>query len=276
MPIGMGGAYIGAAADKAKLKQFQLSLENAYENGIRYYDTSPLYGGSEFRYGTFLKNVLRETIFIATKVVLHPSHTPEETAIWVRQSLHNSLERLGVERIDLFQIHDVPNLDQVLVEGGAIETLIKAREEGLISYFGLATRYHDLLEMAVSNGNFDTILTYADYTPSCQTALPTIKYAESKDVGVINASPLGYGLYTGADPRTNPNIHGEFRYQVRDAARIYDLAQEYNTSSLAIAMHFPMRNPAINITLTGAASPEELRATLNACLTPLPEGIGCM
>ena len=273
LPLGMGCATIGQGGDAETLRRFHRTLEFAYENGLRYYDTSVLYGGSEFRVGRFLRGVARETVFVATKSLLPSALSPEEAAVHIRQSLHNSLERLGLTQIDLFQIHDVDRLDAVLAPGGPLETLIEAKQSGLIRCIGLATRYHHLLRTAVGHGAFDTILTYLDYTLLDQSAAPLIAYAASREVGVINGSPLSFGLLIGEDPRTNPRLSGEFRPRIGQAAALYDFAQARNLPLLALAIQYPMRNPLINMTLTGPASPDELLSTLNAATLAIPEPI---
>ena len=273
LPLGQGCAWLGGGTDEAGLKRYQATLDLAYQSGIRYYDTSAQYGGSEFRVGDFVRRIDRKTIFLATKSPIPAVYTPKEAALHMKQALRSSLERLGVAQLDLFQVHDVENLDQVFAPGGAIETLLEAREQGLTRYIGLGVRYHDLLETAVRNG-FDTILTYSDYTPLRQTAAGLIRFAAQSGAGVINGSPLMFGLLTGDDPRQKlAGLNGEWRGLVRPAARLYDFAQSQNLPVLALALQFPMRNPDISLTLTGAASPDELRATLDACTTKLPETV---
>ena len=271
--LGMGTAYIGQGADAAKLKQFQQTLDNAYESGLRYVDTSAQYGGSEYRVGEFLGRIDRASVFVATKSPIPPPLTGREAALHLRQSLRSSLERLGVEQIDLFQIHDVETLDQVLEAGYVLDALNEAREQGLIRYFGLATRFHHLLETAVRHGEFDTILTYTDFTPVQQSARELIAFAAQQGLGVINGSPLGFGLLTGPDPRANPHLGIEQKRGANVAGRLYDFCQKHNLPLLALAMQYPLQNPAINITLTGAALPEELRATLDAIQYELPSEI---
>ena len=273
LPLGLGTAYIGQGADAATLARFQRTLDDAYAAGIRYYDTSAQYGGSEFRIGEFIRRIDRGTVFVATKSPVPPPLTAREAALHVRQALHNSLERLGVTRIDLFQIHDVETLDQVLAPGGALETLLEARDQGLIRYIGLGTRFHHLLETAALHGAFDTILTYTDFTPVQQSARDLIALAAHRQVGVINGSPLAFGLLTGHDPRQNPHLGAEQKRGVAMAARLYDFCRSNHLPVLALAMQYPLCNPNIHMTLTGAALPEELRATLGAVNTPLPADI---
>lgn len=270
LPLGMGGAAIGSAADLDTYRRFQATLEAAYAGGIRYFDTSRQYGGSEFRLGRFLRTIDRSTVFVATKAPIPTPLTPEEAALHVRQCLYNSLERLGLETIDLFQVHDVTTLDQVLAPGGALETLIEAREAGRIRYIGLGTRWHDLLETAAAHGAFDTILTFVDYTLINQSAARLIEFAAGRGVGVLHGSPLAFGVLTGEDPRTNPHLAGEYRRYVALAAKIYDFCQERGLPLLALAQQYPLRNPHISLSLTGPGSPEELRATLEACRREIP------
>ncbi len=265
LPLGFGCATIGRQADEAIQREIQATLEQAYTHGFRFFDTSAQYGGSEFRVGAFLRHVERSSVFLATKSPVPVALSPGEAALYVRQGLHNSLERLGLSTIDLFQIHDVETLDQVLAPGGVLETLIAAREAGLIRYFGLATRFHDLLTIAAAHGAFDTILTYLDYTLLDQSAVPLIAQAARHNLGVLNGSPLSFGLLTGPDPRHNASISAEFRRQRHRASQLYDFCAKRSLSLLALALHYPLQNPDISITLTGPGSPVELQATLAAC-----------
>ena len=271
--MGMGGAYIGVEADSEKLDKFHFALHHAFDRGIRYFDTSAQYGGSEFRFGRFLSEIKRDQVFVATKSPIPMALTAEEAGIFVRQAVYNSIDRLNVNHIDLYQIHDVLHLDQVMPDGGALDSLLRLQKSGVIRYIGLACRYHDLLKTAVDDGRFDTILTYADYTPSNQTAESLISHADDQGIGVINGSPLGFGLYTGKDPRKNDSLSGEFRQQAASAGRVYDLATKYGVSITSVAMQLPLRTEGISITLTGAVSPEELDATLEASSAKIPEAL---
>ena len=269
LPLGMGCATIGHGSEEVALA----TLDAAYEGGMRYFDTSAQYGASEFRVGRFLRKLGDAPAFVATKSPIPASLSPGEAAFFVKQALRNSLERLGREQIDLFQIHDVEELDQVLAPGGVLETLIEAKNAGLIRYFGLATRFHDLLETAATHGAFDTILTYLDYTLLDQSAAPLIALADRQKVGVICGSPLAFGLLTGTDPRLERSRHGDFRRQRGLAGKLFDFSSAHHVPLLGLALRFPMRNPHNHMTLTGPGTPEELHAALNACQAEIPEEV---
>lgn len=270
LPLGLGCAYIGQAGDADRQREYRETLEQAYEAGIRYYDTAELYGGSEFRVGSFLKTIPRDTVFVATKSRIPDALTPSEAARHVRQNLRSSIERLGDGPIDLYQIHAVDTLDQVLAPGGVLEALVAARDEGAIRYIGLATRWHDLIETATAHGGFDTFLTYLDYTLVDQTAAHVIRFANERGVGVINGTPLANGLLVGTDPRRNTEMHIEVRRYRPLAIRVYDFATAHGVPLLALALQYPMQHPGIAITLTGPANPDQLRSTLEACAFPIP------
>lgn len=269
-PVGMGCAWIGQGGDQSTLHLYDATLDAAYETGYRYFDTSAMYGGSEFRVGRFVKRVGSNDLFLATKTPIPEALSPAEAALYVRQALHNSLERLGVASLDLFQIHDVASLSQVLAAEGAIEVLLEARCEGLIRYFGLATRFHDLLEIASEHPAFDTVLTYLDYTLLNQTAGWLIEKAASVGKGVISASPLAFGLLTGSDPKDDSRTSGEFRQYRGYASKLFDYCRTNGLEITALALQYPMRHPNISITLTGPASPQEVSDGVRAITTPIP------
>jgi aryl-alcohol dehydrogenase-like predicted oxidoreductase len=273
LPIGLGCAYIGQAGDSDRQRGYQETLEQAYAAGFRYVDTAEMYGGSEFRVGRFLKTVPRDEVFVATKTRIPPALTPEEASVHVRQNLRNSLERLGVTQIDLYQLHDLSVLDQVFPAGGALDALREARAEGLIRYIGIGTRWHDILEQAANHPEFDAILTYLDYTLVDQSATLLIESVAAQGVGVVNGTPLANGLLVGKDPRTDTEMHPEVRRFRPHAVRLYDFAIERGVPLLALALHYPMRHPGISITLTGPADPEQLKATLAACAVEIDPAV---
>ncbi len=206
--------------------------------GFRYFDTAPYYTNSEFVLGEFISGVPRESIFVATKFNLAKNLSPRQASEHVRKSLAESLRRLKTDTIDLFQVHDVSNLENVLAEEGALDVLRQARQEGVIRYFGLATRWHNLLSHAAQHGEFDTVLTYSDYTPFNQSAEPVITLADGQGVGVINASPLA-----GSRER---------KLDLKDS-RV-----------LGAVLAFPLQNPGIDINLTGPANSLEVRSSVAA------------
>lgn len=273
IPLGMGCATIGGAGNAEAQRRFARTLEAAYEGGMRYFDTSAAYGGSEFRLGRFLCSVERERVFVASKCPIPTTLTPSEAALHVRQGFYNSLERLGVDWLDLFLIHDVASLDVSLAPGGPIEALLRLREQGLIRYIGLGTRSHDLLRTAVAHPEFDAILTHLDYNLLDRSASPLIAFARERNAGVLNGSPLAIGLLTGRDPRSLSRVSPAVSRHYETAVRLYDFCRARDIPLLALALQYPMRSEGVSLTLTGPGSPEEVSASLAACTLDIPAEI---
>lgn len=277
LPFGIGCAWLGRGdMDEQTVQREVAVLEAAYEMGFRYFDTSAAYGNSEQIVGGFVKQIPRDQIFLATKSRIPETATIQQAREYMRSALEQSLERLETDHLDLYQIHDVDHLAQVLPVDGVLDWLLEAKSKGLFRYVGLATRNHELLHTAVQHGGFDTILTYSDYTPLEQSARSLIEAANGRGIGVINASPLLFGLLNGQDPSVVNN--GQDPQSVKRkqlAMQLFTLCRENNISLLRLALQFPSRNSDIDITLTGPSTVEELQSTLHALTSPLtPEEWG--
>lgn len=238
---GMGCAWLGSRPDyHDNLEPDLLALHTAYQMGVRYFDTAAAYGTSEWVVGEFVATIPRENIFLATKFNLPPAGTPQEAAEHARRSLEESLRRLKTDHLDLFQAHDFTSLENVLAGGGALDALLDFKRQGLVRYIGAATRRHWLLEGAIRHGGFDTILTFGDFTPHNQSAAQLIELANQHEVGVINASPLLEAREHGLD--------------IRQPAVLKEL------------LTFPLRNPGIDINLTGPANAVEVHKNFTAIM----------
>jgi aryl-alcohol dehydrogenase-like predicted oxidoreductase len=121
-----------AALGGMKQARADATLDLMLAHGINHIDTAASYGESEVRLAPFLADH-RDTMFLATK-------TGERTASGARASLERSLERMGVQQVDLIQMHNLVDEEehrQALGPGGALEALVKARSEGLVRFIGI-------------------------------------------------------------------------------------------------------------------------------------------
>lgn len=188
--ISLGGGPIGSnnnrflygrtVDDKTAIK----TVEAALERGINYIDTSPFYGESERRIGRALKGVDRNSFFLSTKAGTHPvfkGYSAEK----FRRSVEASLETLGVDYFDVLNIHDPEEKDfeEVMNEGGALEEMFKMREKGIIKFFGLGVRSHQLHKRFIESGNADVILTWLDYNLLRQSAGDLLNLCKERNVG---------------------------------------------------------------------------------------------
>jgi len=150
--VAFGAAGIGkvdqATADKA--------IQTALDYGVNHIDVAPSYGEAELRFHDWMPKI-RNDVFVGCKTNIRDAE-----ASWAE--CHRSLERLNTDRFDLYQLHSVGKLDvldEVTKKGGALETLIKAKEQGLAKFLGITGHTHDApathLE-ALRRFDFDTVM----------------------------------------------------------------------------------------------------------------------
>jgi aryl-alcohol dehydrogenase-like predicted oxidoreductase len=269
--VGIGGFY-GEVPEEDAIE----TVRFAFEQGFRYFDTSPLYMASERRIGIALEGVPRQEIVLSTKTGTHPERRGDYSWDGTMWSVENSLRLLKTDTIDLLLVHDPSDLEPVFAPRGALEALEALRDQGVIRHIGLGQRRHDFHQRAITSGRFDVILTYNDYHPVRTTALETLlPLAQKHDVGVLNGSPLGHGLLIGEDPDRLPGpVRG--RVTERDLAaarRFYAWTRERGVPMVAVVLQFCLRQPLIHCTLTGPKNRAELRQNLAAATMPLPASL---
>ena len=154
----------GTALSRASQEEADRILELLLRYGINHIDTAAGYGDSELRIGPWMRRH-RDRFFLATK-------TGERSATGAREQLERSLQRLQVERVDLIQLHSLTEPDdweQALGSGGALEALIRAREEGLARYIGVTGHGVTVARMhlnALQRHPFDAVLLPLNYPMS--------------------------------------------------------------------------------------------------------------
>jgi aryl-alcohol dehydrogenase-like predicted oxidoreductase len=125
----------------------------AIDRGLNYFDVAPSYGNAEERLGPALKPY-RDRIFLACK-------TGKRTADEARSELEKSLQKMETDRFDLYQFHAVTTLDearQILAPGGALETVLRARDEGLVRYIGFSAHSEKAALYLLNAFAFDSVL----------------------------------------------------------------------------------------------------------------------
>lgn len=277
------GCY-GLGIPEVDDRQAITAVEAALENGIHYFDTSPMYHESERRLGTALKGVPRSAYVVSTKVGSHPLRRGDYSRDAVMWSVENSMKLLGTDRLDLVHVHDPDwlredGLATILCKGGAFDALEELKRQGVIKAIGLAQKSFQLHEEAILSGRIDALLTFNNYHPLDTSAAERIMpLAKEHGVAVINASVMGHGLLCGKDPeeivRSKHHIPPiELKKLIGPAGKFYRWCREREVSMISILFQFSMRQSMIDCTLMGAKTVEELQQNLKAIATPLPEEI---
>lgn len=273
-PIGLGGAGLGlpdVSDDEAVA-----TVHRAFERGIRFLDTSPLYGESERRVGLALRGVPRTEFLLSTKTGTHPARRGDYSRDATLWSVENSLRLLGVDQIDLLLVHDPPDMAPVMASGAVLDTLEALRDQGVVRWIGLGQRSHAAHRAAILSGRFDVVLTFNDFLPVRTTAATSglLDVAAAHGVGVLNGSPLGLGLLV-AD-LDDPAVWERYAWEPREreAARRYQaFCRETGVDPAGLALRFCGREPRIHCTLTGARNRAELDHNLDAAQRAIPDAI---
>ena len=173
--LGFGGIPIQRVDERQAVE----TVIHAIQRGVDFIDTSRAYTTSERRIGMALRESGKEVI-LATKSL-------EQSADAVRRDVEESLQELGREKIEIYQCHFVKDFEayhRVTSRGGALEGLLKAREEGLIEHVGITSHNLDVLERAIDDGLFETIMVcYSFLEPKAEKTV--IPRALAGDIGVI-------------------------------------------------------------------------------------------
>jgi D-threo-aldose 1-dehydrogenase len=261
-------------------------LEAAWERGMRYFDTAPMYGAgrSETLLGRALRGLPRSEYTLSTKVgrLVRPGHpdTARTGADWiydfsrdgVLRSLEESRERLGVDRFDIVFIHDPDDHWEEAVTG-AFPALAELRDQGVIGAVGAGMTQAPMLARFVRETDLDVVLEAGVYTLLDTQALERLlPEAERLGVAVIAAQALHGGLIDGVP---NP----QFRYRPVDdetrarAALIAEVCHSEGIPTAAAAIQFPLGHPAVECVLTGPASRAQLTENLVWASIPVPDGV---
>jgi predicted aldo/keto reductase-like oxidoreductase len=186
--VGFGGIPIQRISEEEAISV----VKRCYELGINYYDTARGYTTSEDRIGKALEGV-RENVYIATK-----SHA--KTAKELRQNLETSLRNLKTDYLDLYQLHNVgvETYKTLQAPGGALEELLKIKEEGLARHIGATSHSPTFLTNIVSEGSpFETIMVGYNYI-ALEPSRELLPLCKKMDIGTVIMKPFGGGAFTNA------------------------------------------------------------------------------
>jgi D-threo-aldose 1-dehydrogenase len=305
-PLGFGGAPLGnlfaAIAEEAATKL----VRRAFDRGIRYFDTAPHYGNglSEHRIGVALRELPRDDYVLSTKVgrlLVPDSNAPRDQNGYVGvlpfvqrwdysrdgtlRSIDDSLQRLGLARIDYVFVHDVacdvhgesqPARFREAMEG-AVPALARLKAEGVIAGFGLGVNDWHVCVDALAYADLDLLLLAGRYTLLDQTALPELlPLCVARGTRVVLGGPFNSGiLATGTRPADGRIVY--FNYAPAEgevlarARSIEAVCAAHRVPLKAAALQFPRAHPAIACVLAGARSAEELDENIALASEPIPE-----
>jgi len=244
-------------------------IRRSLDLGLNYLDTAPMYGvgHSERRYGQALHGIPRDSYVLSTKVgrVLRPG--AEGRTMWAfdfsregaRASFESSLDRLGIERVDIVFVHD-PDEHYQAALAGAFPLLRELRADGRIRAIGAGMNQWQMELAFAREGYNDCFLLAGRYTLLDQTALPEfLPYCVEHHISVVAGGPYNSGILA-----VGPRAGATFNYRAAPpemmdkAARIAQICERHRVPLKAAALQFILAHPAIASVIPGARSVAEV------------------
>jgi len=302
--FGMGGVPLGNEFEVVTEEEAYATIEAAWNAGVRYYDMAPWYGLglAERRYGNFLHTKKRSEYVLSTKVgkLLKASKTAKNkeffpfspspndvvydyTAAGVRRSIEDSLQRLGIDSIDVAFVHDIsadnknlptPWPEQfVIAQKGAFPELTRMREEGLIKGWGIGVNTPEPIMRLLEVADPDVCLLASQYSLiDHKNALNQVfPAAKAKNVSFVVGSSLNAGFISGS-PRYN---YGKESYKIPPAflekrRRLLEVAGNHGVDLRTAALRFSAAPDVAAALVVGCRSEQQILADYTSMQTKIP------
>jgi D-threo-aldose 1-dehydrogenase len=295
--LGFGGASIGNLYRATTDEEAAAAVDEAWAGGIRYFDTAPHYGLgiSERRLGAALRAKNRDDFVLSTKVgrLLVPNPAPQGSDLdaggfdvaddLVRQfdysrdgvlrSIEGSLQRLGLERIDIVYVHDPENhMDDAISQ--ALPALCELRDEGVIGAVGAGMNYVEPLRRIVADADVDVIMVAGRWTLLDRSGAALLEECADREVAVVAAAPFNSGLLSQPFP-----TGGKFDYAaapaetIAQAQQLAKLCANAGVELPAAAIQFPLRDEAVVSVVSGMRNRAQVSDTVSRLWLPIPDAL---
>jgi D-threo-aldose 1-dehydrogenase len=300
----IGGVPLGNEFAVVTDKDAYATIEAAWNAGVRYYDMAPWYGLglAERRYGNFLHNKTRSEYVVSSKVgkLLKASKTAKNkeyfpfspspndvvydyTASGVRRSIEDSLQRLGIDSLDIAFVHDISSDNKYLptpwqeqfeiARKGAFPELTRMREEGLIKGWGIGVNTPEPIMRLLEVADPDVCLLASQYSLiDHKNALDQVfPAARAKNVSFVVGSSLNAGFISGS-PRYN---YGKESYKIPPAflekrKKLREVAGNHGVDLRTAALQFSAAPDIAAALVVGASSEQQILADYTSMQTKIP------
>ena len=268
--IGFGGSPLGNVFGATDPAEGVNAVRYAIDVGVNFFDVSPYYGDTlaEERLGKALSGV-RNRVILATKCGRYGLDSFDFSAARTKRSIDESLARLQTDYVDLFQAHDIEFGDMKQIVHETIPALRDIQKAGKARFIGITGYPLGMLARVADQQEVDTILSYCRYdllVSDLDTKLTPV--AQSKGIGLINASPLHMGLLSEGTP---PGWHPAPPEVIGAASHVVRLCRDHGFDPSVVAVRFSLNHPYVASTLVGMSTREHVLTNLKALefeLTP--------
>ena len=306
--LGFGTAPLGNLYKSISDEDARATLDSAWDGGVRYFDTAPLYGLglSETRLNAFLRDKSRDDYVLSSKVgrLIQPCADKHRTGAgkWfdvpcrrehfdysydgIMRSFEHSFSRLGVDRIDILYVHDLcvfthgskETSDMRIEEffgGRGYDAMISLRDQGMIRAIGGGINEWEVCQTLAERGDFDLFLLAGRYTLLEQAALDSfLPLCEARGIGIVTGGPYNSGiLASGAKPGAFYNYDPAPQPILDRVNAIDTVCKAHNVRMVDAAFQFPLLHPAHVAVIPGGQSVNEMASNLQAARADIPEAL---
>jgi D-threo-aldose 1-dehydrogenase len=306
--LGFGAAPLGNLYRAISEQEAQDTLNAAWDSGVRYFDTAPLYGTglSETRLNGFLRGKPRDSYTISTKVgrLLQKCEPDERTGInkffdtptrrqiydysydGVMRSLEFSLERLGLDHVDVLYVHDLcifthgskeasdARIEEFFKTGG-YDAMISLRDQGVAKAIGGGINEWEVCQTMTERGDFDLFLLAGRYTLLEQGALQSfLPLCQKRGIGIILGGPYNSGiLASGPKEGAFYNYSEAPKDVIERVARIHYVCERHGVPMIEAALQFPLFHPSVMSVIPGGQSASEVTGNRKFLDTVIPTAL---
>ena len=302
--IGFGGTALGNIFATVSDREADESVRASCEAGINHFDTAPLYGHglSEHRLGDALRRIPRDRFVLSTKIgrLLVPARSgPVDGGIFdgvlpfegvfdynhdgAMRSFEDSLQRLGINRVDVLYIHDVdrrnhgedyPKRFREAMDG-AYRALERLRGEGTVTAIGAGVNEWEPCRDFAQAGDFDCFLLAGRYSLLEQDPLESfLPLCEERGISLVIGGPFNSGiLATGAVARAMYNYAPAPPAILDRVRRIEVVCRRHDVPLAAADLQFPLGHPVVASVIPGGRSGDEVKTNLSLMARPIPDDL---
>lgn len=278
-PLSFGASSLGGVFHGIKESEAIEAVHVAIDGGMNFIDVSPYYGHykAETVLGKALREIPRDKYLLSTKVGRYGKdgvNTWDYSGKRATESVYESMDRLGIDHIDLINVHDIEF--QACLPGGlqkvvdeTLPALVELREKGLVSHVGITDLQLKNLKWVVDHapaGTVESILNFCHYCLCDDELTDYLDYFEERGIGVINASPLSMGLLS---ERGVPDWHPAPKPLVEACQRAMQHCKAKGTPIEKLAIQYSVSNPRVTTTLFSSANPANVKRNLEWSKEPI-------
>lgn len=268
--LSFGASSLGQEFRPVDLNEALRSVHVALDAGMNFIDTSPYYGRglSECLLGVALRGVPRDRYYLGTKLGRYAPKHFDFSARRVAESVDVSLERLGVEHLDVMLCHDIEFVDMARIVEETLPALRKIQQQGKVRFIGVSGYPMKMFRWVLDRAELDVVLSYNHYTLQNTMLADLAPYLKEKGVGIMNAAPFSARLLTNSPLPPWHKATQEVRTICRRAAehcsaRGVDIAQ--------LALQYSLAAPDLATCIVGSANPANVQKWIDWSKAPLDE-----